>query len=214
MRTDGSSKLGANNKWDFFPSASVAWVISEESAVKDVRWISNLKLRAGYGLTGNQDAIEAYNSMALLGPTGFTVVQGQSTATYGFKRNSNPDLRWEVKKTFDVGVDASFFDNRLHLTADYYLSRTTDLLYKYDVPVPPFTYPELLANLGEMENNGFEIAVNGSPIKTKDFEINMGINLSFQKNKLLSLSGTYMGQELSAKEYMDLAQHDRSRYHL
>ncbi len=205
LRTDASSKLGDNNKWGFFPSASLAWVLSEEGAIKDLNWISNLKVRAGYGLTGNQDAIEAYNSLALLGPTGFTVVKGQPTATYGFKRNSNPDLRWEVKRTFDVGVDASFLDSRLSVTADYYLSRTKDLLYKYDVPVPPFIYPELLANLGEMENNGFELAVSGSPIKTKDFELNMGVNLSFQKNKLLSLSGTYMGQELNAKEYMDLA---------
>lgn len=114
-------------------------------------------------------------------------------------------MRWEVKKTFDVGMDTSFFDSRLHLTMDYYISRTTDLLYKYDVPVPPFIYPELLANLGEMENNGFELAVNGTAVKIRDFEIGLGMNLSFQKNKLLSLSGSYMGQELNAKEYMELS---------
>lgn len=205
LRTDGSSKLGMNDKWGFFPSASLAWVISEEEFIRKVKWISNLKLRAGYGLTGNQDAIEAYNSMALLGPAGFTVIKGQPTATYGYKRNANPDLRWEVKKTFDVGMDTSFFDSRLHLTMDYYISRTTDLLYKYDVPVPPFIYPELLANLGEMENNGFELAVNGTAVKIRDFEIGLGMNLSFQKNKLLSLSGSYMGQELNAKEYMELS---------
>lgn len=205
LRGDGSTKLGSSNKWGFFPSASAAWVINQEGFMKDVEWVTNLKLRAGYGLTGNQDAIEAYNSMALLAPTGVTSVNGNSTATYGFKRNANPDLRWEIKKTFDVGVDAGFFDSRLTATVDYYTSTTSDLLYKYAVPVPPFVYPELLANLGEMKNSGFEIALNGGIVRTKDFDFNLGVNFSYQKNELTSLSGSYMGQELSAKKYMDLA---------
>ena len=120
LRADGSSKLGMNNKWGFFPSASAAWVLNEEAFLKDVDWLSQLKLRAGYGLTGNQDAIEAYNSLALMSPNGVTSVNGNSTATYGFTRNSNPDLRWEVKKTFDVGVDAGVLDGRFTLTADWY----------------------------------------------------------------------------------------------
>ena len=191
LRADGSSKLGMNNKWGFFPSASAAWVLNEEAFLKDVDWLSQLKLRAGYGLTGNQDAIEAYNSLALMSPNGVTSVNGNSTATYGFTRNSNPDLRWEVKKTFDVGVDAGVLDGRFTLTADWYTSKTTDLLYKYAVPVPPFVYPELLANLGEMTNSGVELAVSGGIVKTKDFDFNM--------------SGSYMGQELQAKQYMDLS---------
>ena len=128
LRADGSSKLGMNNKWGFFPSASAAWVLNEEAFLKDVDWLSQLKLRAGYGLTGNQDAIEAYNSLALMSPNGVTSVNGNSTATYGFTRNSNPDLRWEVKKTFEVGVDAGILDGRFTLTADWYTSKTTDLL--------------------------------------------------------------------------------------
>ena len=187
------------------PSASAAWVLNEEAFLKDVDWLSQLKLRAGYGLTGNQDAIEAYNSLALMSPNGVTSVNGNSTATYGFTRNSNPDLRWEVKKTFDVGVDAGILDGRFTLTADWYTSKTTDLLYKYAVPVPPFVYPELLANLGEMTNSGVELAVSGGIVKTKDFDFNMGVNFSYQKNKLNSLSGSYMGQELQAKQYMDLS---------
>ena len=205
LRADGSSKLGMNNKWGFFPSASAAWVLNEEAFLKDVDWLSQLKLRAGYGLTGNQDAIEAYNSLALMSPNGVTSVNGNSTATYGFTRNSNPDLRWEVKKTFDVGVDAGILDGRFTLTADWYTSKTTDLLYKYAVPVPPFVYPELLANLGEMTISGVELAVSGGIVKTKDFDFNMGVNFSYQKNKLNSLSGSYMGQELQAKQYMDLS---------
>ena len=123
--------------------------------MKDVDWLSQLKLRAGYGLTGNQDAIEAYNSLALMSPNGVTSVNGNSTATYGFTRNSN-------------------LDGRFTLTADWYTSKTTDLLYKYAVPVPPFVYPELLANLGEMTNSGVELAVSGGIVKTKDFDFNMG----------------------------------------
>lgn len=205
LRADGSSKLGANNKWGFFPSASVAWVLNEEAFLKDVSWLSQLKLRAGYGLTGNQDAIEAYNSLALMSPNGVTSVNGTSTSTYGFTRNANPDLRWEIKKTFDVGVDASILNGRFSLTADWYTSKTTDLLYKYAVPVPPFVYPELLANLGSMTNSGVEFSVNGGIVKTKDFDFNMGVNFSYQKNTLNSLSGSYMGQDLQAKQFMDLS---------
>lgn len=204
VRADGSSKLGANNKWGFFPSASLAWSIKEEEFMEDVDWVTNLKLRTGYGLTGNQDAISAYNSMKLMSPTGVTTINGNPVVTYGINRNDNPDLRWEVKKMFDVGVDAGFFDDRLTATIDYYYSRTTDLLYNYAVPVPPFAFSTLLANLGEMENSGVEVAVTAVPYKTKDSELTISANFSWQKNKLLSLSGTYMGQELSAKEFMNL----------
>lgn len=205
MRFDGSSKLGENNKWGFFPSASLAWIISEESFLKDIRAVNEIKWRVGYGRTGNQDAIEAYNSLLLMGPTGLTSVNGVPTVTYGYNRNSNPDLRWETKDMFDVGLDASFLDNRLTATLDYYYSRTKDLLYYYDVPVPPFVHPQLLANLGEMENSGFELSLGITPLKTKDMELTVSGNLAFQKNKLLSLSGKYMGQDLNAAEYMRLS---------
>lgn len=206
LRADGSSKLGSENKWGFFPSASAAWVINEEAFMKDVDWLSNLKLRAGYGLTGNQDAIAAYNSLALYKPTGVTSLGGSPMATYGIQRNANPDLRWEVKKTFDVGVDFGIMNGRYSLTADWYHSKTTDMLYNYSVPVPPFIYPTLLANMGEMTNTGFEVAVNAGLVQTKDFEFNLGANFSWQKNKLNSLSGTYMGQDLSTSKYIALAQ--------
>lgn len=206
LRADGSSKLGSDNKWGFFPSASAAWVINEEAFMKDVDWLSNLKLRAGYGLTGNQDAIAAYNSLALYKPTGVTSLGGSPMATYGIQRNANPDLRWEVKKTFDVGVDFGIMNGRYSLTADWYHSKTTDMLYNYSVPVPPFIYPTLLANMGEMTNTGFEVALNAGLVQTKDFEFNLGANFSWQKNKLNSLSGTYMGQDLSTSKYIALAQ--------
>lgn len=204
LRTDGSSKLGSNNKWGFFPSASAAWVISNEGFLKDIPEISNIKLRIGYGLTGNQDAISPYNSLLLMQPTGITTVNGQQTVTYGYARNANPDLKWETKRMFDVGADFSLLNGRVFGSVDYYRSTTKDLLYEYAVPVPPFLFNKLLANLGEMENNGVEIALTGVAYQTKDFEVKIGANLSFQKNKLTSLSGTYMGQELSTSEYMRL----------
>ena len=201
-RTDGSSKVGANNKWAFFPSASLAWVLSEEEFMKDIDIISNLKIRAGYGLAGNQDAISSYMSLPLMSPNGTTTVNGLPVVTMGVTRNYNPDLKWEVKKTFDVGFDLGMFDERLTLGFDYYNSKTTDLLYNYDVKVPPFTYPTLLANMGAMRNTGIEISLGGTPLKTKDMELNINANIAFQQNKLLSLNGTYMGEAMTAKEFI------------
>ena len=205
FRTDGSSKLGEDNKWGIFPSASVAWVISQEEWMRNVSWINNMKLRAGYGVTGNQDAIDAYTSLQLMRPNGITQVNGVNTTTFAITSNANPDLKWEVKKTFDVGLDMSMFKNRLNLTLDYYRSTTSDMLYTYSVPVPPFTYNTLLANIGEMTNNGFEIAVNGDIVKTKDWTFNAGFNVSFQQNELKSLHGTYAGQELTTAEHIPVA---------
>lgn len=204
LRGDGSSKLGDNEKWGFFPSGSLAWVVSRESFLSNADFLSNLKLRAGYGVTGNQDAISPYNSLQLMSPSGVTSVNGVPTVTYGYTRNYNPDLRWEKKEMFDVGVDAAFFNNRLTLTVDYYTSKTKDLLYNYDVPQPPFVYGTLLANLGEMRNDGVELSLGGTPVRTGDWEVNVNANFTWQKNELLSLSGHYMGQDLSAKEYMNL----------
>ena len=203
-RTDGSSKVGANNKWAFFPSASLAWVLSEEGFMKDIDFISNLKLRAGYGLAGNQDAIDSYMSLPLMSPNGTTTINGVPVVTMGVDRNYNPDLKWEVKKTFDVGFDLGMFDDRLTVGFDYYNSKTTDLLYKYDVKVPPFTHPTLLANLGAMRNTGIELSLGGTPLKTKDMELTINANAAFQQNKLLSLNGTYMGEPMTAKQYMNL----------
>lgn len=205
FRTDGSSKLGSENKWGIFPSASLAWIISNEEWMKQISWINNMKLRAGYGLTGNQDAINAYNSLELMKPNGVTQVNGVSTTTFALTSNANPDLKWEVKKTFDVGFDVAMLHNRLNVTLDWYRSTTSDMLYTYSVPVPPFTYNTLLANIGEMTNNGFEIAVNGDIIKTKDLTLSAGFNLSFQQNKLKSLHGTYKGQELTTSKHIGIS---------
>lgn len=203
-RTDASSKVGANNKWAFFPSASAAWVMSEEGFIKDINWISNLKLRVGYGLSGNQDAISSYNSLQLMAPNGITTINGLPYVTTNIVQNYNPDLKWEVKKTFDVGLDFGIFNERATLTFDYYNSKTNDLLYTYNVKVPPFAFNRMLANLGSMRNSGIELGFSVIPVRTRDMELTVNANVAFQKNKLLSLNGTWMGQEMTAQKYMNL----------
>ena len=202
FRGDGSSKLGINNKWGLFPSGSLAYNLSEENFIKNISWIDLLKVRAGFGITGNQDAISAYNSTELMVPQGTTIHDGKPVVTFGVARNANPDLRWEVKRMLNVGIDAELFNSRLNVTADYYHSHTDGMLYTYSVPVPPFIYPTLLANMGAMQNQGFELALSWTAIKSKDHTFIVSTNASWQANKLLSLDGEYDGQELQAPKYM------------
>ena len=197
-RGDASSKFGKNNRWGFFPSASGAWIISKEPWMKELTFITNAKLRAGYGLSGNQAGIDSYNSMELIQPNGIVSVNGTPTVTLGIIRNANPDLKWEIKRTFNVGLDLALWQSRIVMSIDYYRSKTTDMLYVYDVPVPPFTYDKLLANLGSMRNSGLEIGFGITPLRTKDMELTVNMNWSFERNKLLSLDGDYNGQHLTA----------------
>ena len=197
-RGDASSKFGKNHRWGFFPSASGAWVISKEKWMKPLTFITNAKLRAGYGLSGNQAGIDSYNSMELIQPNGIVSVNGAPTVTLGIIRNANPDLKWEIKRTFNVGLDLALWQSRIVMSLDYYRSKTTDLLYVYDVPVPPFTYDKLLANLGSMRNSGLEIGFGITPLRTEDMELTVNMNWTFERNKLLSLDGDYNGQHLTA----------------
>ena len=199
-RGDASSKFGKNHRWGFFPSISGAWVISKERWMKPLKWISNAKLRIGYGLAGSQGGIDSYNSMQLLTPNGVVPYAGSITTTLGIIRNANPDLKWEVKKTFNVGLDLSMWQKRIALSIDYYQSKTTDMLYVYTVPVPPFPYDKFLANLGSMQNSGLEIGFGITPLRTKDVELTINMNWTFERNKLLALDGDYNGQRLTAPQ--------------
>ena len=203
-RADGSSKLGANNKWGFFPSASAAWLVTNEDFMKSQDIISNLKLRVSYGVTGNQNLIQPYNSLELEGPSGVTTYGGKPVISYAYQQNENPDLKWETKYTFDVGFDFAILDNRVTGTFDYYKSTTKDLLYTYTVSVPPFVYSRLLANMGEMSNTGVELALTGEVIRSADWGLNIAGNLAFQHNELISLHGTYKGEELTTPEWISL----------
>lgn len=198
MRIDGSSKVGANNRWGYFPSINGAWIVSNEPWMKRISWLNKLKLRIGYGKSGNLGGIDSYMSQQLIKPNGVVNVGGTTVATLGIIRNANPDLRWEIKRTFNVGLDMAFWQNRIVLTADFYASKTTDMLYEYDVPVPPFTYDKLLANLGKMENSGVELGFGITPLRTKDAELSINMNWTFERNKLITLNGDYNGQQLTA----------------
>ena len=199
-RGDASSKFGKNHRWGFFPSISGAWVISKEPWMKSIKVINNAKLRVGYGLSGSQAGIDAYNSIQLVQPNGITPYNSSIATTLGILRNANPDLKWEVKKTFNIGLDVTLWDNRIAMTVDYYQSKTTDMLYLYTVPVPPYPYNKLLANLGSMKNSGLEIGFGITPLRTKDMELTVNMNWTFEKNKLLSLNGYYNGQYLTAPQ--------------
>lgn len=212
-RTDGSSKFGANHKWGFFPSMSAAWTISNEQFMSETHWLDNLKLRVGYGLAGNQGGIDSYSSARYAQPAGIAPVGNEALVTFATLRNVNPDLKWEVKRTFNAGIDAAFLAGRLFTSIDFYTSKTSDMLYNYGVPVPPFTYNSLLANLGQMRNSGVEISLGATPFKTQDMELNVNINLAFQHNKLLSLSGEYQGYHINADDYVVISSLNGAGFH-
>lgn len=212
-RTDGSSKFGDNHKWGFFPSVSAAWTISNEQFLCDTPWLDNLKLRVGYGLAGNQGGIDSYSSVRYAQPAGVAPVGNEALVAFATLRNVNPDLKWEVKRTFNAGIDAAFLAGRLFTSIDFYTSKTVDMLYNYGVPVPPFTFSSLLANLGQMRNSGVEISLGATPFKTKDMELNVNINLAFQRNKLLSLSGEYQGYQINADDYVVISSLNGAGFH-
>lgn len=200
VRGDGSSMVGDSNTWGFFPSVSFTWDLKKEGFLSDVKPLSMLKLRTGLGQAGNLGGISAYTTMNTVRQTGIVPIKSSPTVTLGMVRNNNPDLKWETKTTFNIGADLGFFANRLMLTAEYYYSKTTDMLYAYEVPVPPFAYNTLLANIGAMSNRGFELGLSVQPVSKKDMELNINMNLSFQSNKLISLSGSYNGMNMSAAD--------------
>ncbi len=200
MRGDGSSMVGDAHTWGFFPSVSLSWDMKKESWLRSKQFITMLKLRTGYGRTGNLGGISAYMTQSTVRQTGVVSVNSSPTVTLGMVRNNNPDLKWETRSTWNIGADLGLWDNRLVFTAEYYYSKTTDMLYAYDVPVPQFPYDKLLANIGSMSNQGLELGVSVTPIQKKDMELNINLNVAWQKNKLLSLSGEYNGMQMSAAE--------------
>lgn len=190
----------------FFPSRSVAWAIHEEAFMNSIPVVNELKLRMGYGLAGNQNAIDSYISMQLVKPNGVVPVDGSPMVTLGTIRNANPDLKWEVKHTFNAGIDMALFTNRIFFKADYYYSKTRDMLYEYEVSVPPYIYNTLLANFGSMRNTGLEFSLGIIPLNKKDIELTINTNLTFQQNKLLSLNGIYNGEAMRAPPYISVAE--------
>ena len=199
MRREGSSKFGKNNKWGWFPAISLGWRINNEDFLKDVKLINDLKLRAGYGVTGNQ-GFSSYKSLVLMGKAGSFYYNGEWINTYQPKSNPEPDLKWEMKHEYNVGVDFSLLNNRLRGTVDVYYRDIKNLLYSYDVSVPPNLYKEKFTNVGEITNVGFEFTINGVPVKTNNLTWTTGLTYSMNKNKLKKLSNSEF-----SKSYIDLA---------
>jgi iron complex outermembrane receptor protein len=183
LRRDGSSRFGANNKWGWFPSASLAWRISDEPFMQATsNWLDNLKLRAGYGVTGNQDGIGEYKSLSLLGAGSDTYYDAATQTwkqSYGPIQNPNPNLKWETTAQVNIGLDFSLF-SRLTGTLEVYQKDTYDLLYTYRVSSADYAFPTILANVGSLKNQGVELTLSGNIVNTKDFT--WDANLTLAKN--------------------------------
>ena len=186
VRRDGSSRFGSGNKWGLFPSGSLAWRISKENFF-NVDQINDLKLRVSYGLTGNQE-IGNLNSITTLGATttGY-IVGGKRITTVLPQQYANPSLKWEQTAQLDIGIDYALFGGRLRGSLDYYDKKTTDLLLRIPVPTPSAISTQL-ANVGSVQNRGLEVSITGVIVDKTDFGWESNFNISFNRNKVLSLS--------------------------
>lgn len=193
VRRDGSSAFGENNRWATFPSVSAAWRITEEQFMKNQHVFDDLKLRVGYGVSGNSLGFDAFIARPLYGATGwFTYVNPDgSTSNYrmlGATRNANPDLKWESTSMFNIGIDFGFLHNRLSGTIEYYDKRTSDLIYDYPVSTNRYPYGTMTANVGDISNKGIEITINAVPVQTHNFTWSTTLNLSHNKNVVEKLT--------------------------
>lgn len=194
LRYEGSSKFGDNNKWGYFPAFSAGWRISEESFMKEVSWINELKLRGDFGVTGNQNFAN-YLSLSTMKGFGAYYYNGNYYTVWGPGKNPNPDLKWEKGKNWNVGLDYSLFKGVLNGSVNYYSRKQQDLLGDYNVPIPPYLYSTTFVNVGTMRNTGIEIDLNVQAIRTKDFGYNINFVGATNNNKMVSFSNSeFVGQ--------------------
>jgi TonB-linked SusC/RagA family outer membrane protein len=184
VRYEGSSRFGANNKFGVFPAVSAGVTLSN---LIDIPSVNSLKLRGSYGVTGNQPA-SSYNSLQQFGPAGSFFYNGAYGPSYGPATNANPDLKWETKAEIDFGADFALFNNRLTGTFDWYTRTTKDVILPVNVPVPPNLVGQTLINIGELKNNGIELALNYAAVKTADFSWTVGGNVGTYSSKVVSLT--------------------------
>lgn len=186
FRADGSSKFGKNHKWGYFPAVSAAWRLKEEKWLEDVNWLSDLKLRAGYGLAGN-NRIGSYNSLALMNSI-MAAMGGSVKPGYVVKNIPNPDLKWEANKTFNVGIDFGVLNQRVTISPEFYINESNDLLLNAQVPLSS-GYTTMLLNAGATRNIGIDLAINSVNISNRNFSWRTTLNLSHNRNKVLRLTG-------------------------
>lgn len=195
IRRDGSSAFGKNNRWGTFPSASLAWRMSEEKFIKDLNVFDDLKFRVGYGVSGNSLGFGAYSAIQTYSTSGwfnYTNANGTQNSyhTLAAASNANPNLKWERTAMLNIGLDFSFFGGRLGGTIEYYDKRTSDLIYTYEVSTNRYPFGTMPANVGDISNKGIEFTINATPIQTKNFSWQTSLNLSHNKNNVESISNS------------------------
>jgi TonB-linked SusC/RagA family outer membrane protein len=190
IRRDGSSAFGINNRWGMFPSVSAGWNIDREAFMENVSFIDNLKLRGGYGVSGNSIGFDAYTARLIYGAQSgsYFYSNGKWLTAIGPTQNDNPNLKWERTATLNIGLDFGLFKNKLNGSVDVYNKKTTDLIAPYSVSTTQYPFNVLTANVGAMTNKGIEFTLNTTPVKTKNFSWNTAINLSHNKNEITSIS--------------------------
>jgi len=187
LRSDGSSKFGSNNRWGYFPAFSVGWRIKQESFLKDARWLSELKLRVSYGITGNQAGIDNFASRGLwTGGSSYANISGTALPGIGPKQLGNSDLRWEKTAQGDIGLDVGLFNNRISINLDVYNKNTTGLLLQQPIATSS-GFSTYWANEGELSNKGYEVSINSTNIINKNFSWKTSVNLAGNKNKIEKL---------------------------
>jgi TonB-linked SusC/RagA family outer membrane protein len=195
FRADGSTKFAPGNQWGYFPSISGAWVMSEEPFMKDIKWISNLKLRVAYGLSGNNridsNLYQTLYTISTSGGPGFGEVTTYGEKYYGNSGGSkfaNKDIKWETTITRNIAADISLFNGRVNITPEYYWYTTRDLLYDSDLP-SVLGYTSQMQNIGQVTNRGFDFSISGDLLQGKDYVLSANLNFGFNKKKVDKLNG-------------------------
>jgi len=206
VRADGSSRLAPGHEWTTYPAVSAGWNISKESFMEGINWVNSLKLRVGYGVTSNQ-AIAPYSTLGLLSTDKQQYNFGdKKTIGASVTKTTNPYLKWELSDTWNYGLDFSLVNDRVWGTAEYYIVNTHNILY--DVPLPPTSgVGNQTANVGKMQNKGFELSLNGTIVKSRDWTWDAGVNFYINKNKVTWIAsgvdqnpslGLFLGHPINA----------------
>jgi iron complex outermembrane receptor protein len=210
IRRDGSSRFGENNRWGWFPSVSAGWRLKQEKFLQNVDFIDDLKLRVGYGVTGNQEGIYDYGSRLLYGPQGSYFTNGGFQTAYNYSQNANPDLQWETSAMTNIGLDFGFLKGRLNGSLEFYDKNTKDVLFDYGIAIGS-TYGSdnltavvgsVLANVGRINNKGVELALDYLAIDKTDFQWRTNVNFAHNRNEVKSLSsGIFAYNPASPRTY-------------
>ncbi|THU36129.1 SusC/RagA family TonB-linked outer membrane protein [Niastella caeni] len=188
LRNDGSSAFGKNNRWGYFPAVSAGWRISQEAFMADQKIFDELKLRAGYGVSGNSLGFDAFTSIVRYSSGGRFYYNGQYPTGLLPVQNENPDLKWESTAMTNIGLDFSVLRNRVSGSIDYYIKNTSDLIYNYPVSTTQYFVNVLTANVGKVKNTGIEVTLNATPISNNRFNWTTSANFAHNKNEVVSLS--------------------------